>query len=241
MKKTLFAFMVMAASVMLVACNKSQKNDGKAVEGNKAKSEVLASKSEKASASSDDPSGIASIRKAWTGKTIEIGAGDTPRIEHFGLAFCQEYPQCETNRVLGEYLMSPKDFKNDLYDVQDVEKNGYISCQMRTEITPHTDICYWNRQNSHKLFAAFMHWATEGGEEENLVVFYDYDPATDAMTPETELTNMVERRVKGYDSYEVELPNEGKDLLIHCYSYNEKEDNAEVDDINLKWNGMTFD
>ena len=61
------------------------------------------------------------------------------------------------------------------------------------------------------------------------------------MTPETELTNMVERRVKGYDSYEVELPNEGKDLLIHCYSYNEKEDNAEVDDINLKWNGMTFD
>ena len=150
----------MAASVMLVACNKSQKNDGKAVEGNKAKSEVLASKSEKASASSDDPSGIASISKAWKSKTIEIGAGDTPRIEHFGLAFCQEYPQCETNRVLGEYLMSPKDFKNDLYDVQDIEKNGYISCQMRTEITPHTDICYWNRQNSHKLFAAFMHWDT---------------------------------------------------------------------------------
>ena len=232
---------MMMAAMLMVACGDKQKNNGKPVDSDKLRGKVTATtKTDAAPASSDDPFGIASIRKAWTGKTIEVDAGDVDRgIEQFAIAFCDAYPQCETNKAMLDYLMSGK--KDELYDVISKPRNGYARCIMKVETIHVTEMCYWNRQNDHKLFAAFMSAASESGEEDNLVVFYDYDPATDVLTPEPELTNMIERRVKGYDSFAVDLPDEGKDIIIHAYTVDKENDSAESDDTTLKWNGMTFE
>ena len=233
---------MMMAAMLMVACGDKQKNNGKPVDSDKLRGKATATtKAETAPASSDDPFGIASVRKAWTGNPIDVDAGDVNRgIEQFAIAFCEEYPQVKTNEAMLNYFMSECK-KNELYDIISKPRNGYARCIMRVETTQLTEVCYWNRQNDHKLFAAFMTAASESGEEDNLVVFYDYDPATDVLTPEPELTNMIERRVKGYDSYSVDLPDEGKDIVIHAYTVDKENDSAESDDTTLKWNGMSFE
>ena len=103
-----------------------------------------------------------------------------------------------------------------------------------------TDVCYWNRKDGHQLVAAYMEDSGEGGWFENLVVFYDYDYANDLMTPEPELTQMIEDRMKKFDAYSVQLPREGKDIEVAGYVIDEEQDNADGITLKLKWDGQTF-
>lgn len=240
MKKHLLAVMLLAASLMMTACgngNNNQKNNTTPNENNEQKKEEVIN------TNTEDSFGIASIRKAWTRENIDVDPGDiTPGIEQFALAFCKTYPQYDLNKVLMDYIISPNDYNKDEYEIVNDPRNGYIHCMWEVQTTPVTDVCYWNRNNDHKLIAAYMEDTHESGEwAERLVVFYDYDPLTVIMTPEPALTEKIEQRMNKYDDYSVILPQNGKDIVVVGYVFDEENDSADRVEFKLKWDGMTFE
>jgi len=231
----LFAIMFAAAGLMMSACNNTPKSNEKPVDNGK--TEQVEKKE-----NVQNPTGIVSIRKAWTNNPIDAEPGDiTPGIETFALAFCEKYSECETNKALADYLVDPEEVNKEMYEIVSDPKNGYVHSMMKVQTTPFTDACYWNRENEHQLFAAYMENTFETGESENLVVFYDYDPMTQIMTPEPALTNMIEERMKKYSSYQVVLPQEGKDITVVGYIDDVENNSSDMLELKLKWNGMTFD
>ena len=221
---------------MITACNNDQKSNTKPAENtNKEKEEVVTPKN-------DDPSGIGTIRKVWKVNAIDVDPGDqTPGIEQFALAFCKEYPQFPLNRVMRDYLIKGT-YDKSQYEIVNDPNHGYIHCMWEVQTTPVTDVCFWNRSNGNKLVAAYMEDTHESGEwYERLVAFYDFDPATNMMTPEPALTEMIMNRVKKYDCYAVTLPRVGKDINVVGYIIDKEEDSADSKEMLLKWNGMTFD
>lgn len=243
---------------MLLACNNNQKSDGKSVDkADTVKANIVKVDSVKVdTATYNDPTGIVSIRKTWTSKTISVNAGKkTPDIKQLALAFCKAYPQCETNKAMMHFLTSPNAAIKESYEIasngangnftyhiDSNPRNGYIRCIAMVETAPLTIACLWNRNNGHKLFAASMENTHENmAYDERLVVFYDYDSTTDVMTPDAALTNMIEKRVKGYDFYSVILPEQGKDIEVWAFTTDKDSDTSESKEMKLKWNGMNFD
>lgn len=245
MKNTILAIVFLAAGLMMAACGDNQKNNGKAVDNNTAESVATAALSEEVAPEPeeeiDELDAIKVIRNEWMDKPINVeGDKMTAGIEQFTLAFCKMYPDFVVNKMLRDYLIAPQDYKNELYGIDNQSDNGFVRCMMMVE-TPHeTDACYWNRKNGHKLFAAYMQAGYENGDSEDLVVFYDYDPATGVMTPEPELTDKLEKHGKDYDYYEVRLPQEGKDIILYVCTENKEMENFDCDEQQVKWDGMTF-
>ena len=234
MKKHLLAVMLLAAGLMMTACgNNNKQNNNKPVVDEKKK--VEEPKDEVRTGS------IGEIKKVWAKKSFAVDPGDhTPNIETYALAFCDTYPMFEVNRVLANYLVNEV-YDNDQYEIISDKKNGYIHCMWEVQYSNFTDVCYWNRKDGHQLIAAYMEDSGEGGWFENLVVFYDYDYANDLLTPEPELTQMIENRMKKYDAYSVVLPREGKDIQVIGYIFDEENDTADRNELKLKWDGQTFD
>ena len=241
MKKKLISMVLIAAGLMLTACDNKQKNDGKPVESDNTENVAAEDQTEEESAP-DDIEGIRSIAKEWAGKPIKVDAGKSAAgIEQFAKAFVKTFPLCETNKAMMDYLNAPNDYKNELYGIDCNPSKGFIRSMMLVETTHETNICYWNRKNGHKLVAAYMEAGYENGETGNLPVFYDYDPATDIMTPEPALTDMIEQRMKSHDAYSLVLPQDGKDIVVYGFTTDEENDSADSEELLLKWNGMTFD
>lgn len=241
MKRTFLAIMVVAAGLMMTACfNNSSNNNNPNDNGNK-KNEVTPVQPEGKVVA--DPSGIDAIRKTWAKGPFDLDKGDIdPDIETFAFAICKKFPTCKTNKAMMDYLMDPKGYNNEEYKIESSPRNGYIHCMRQVQTTPITDVCFWNRKNGNKLVAAYMEDTHESGEwAERLVVFYDYDPATDVMTPEPALTKMIENRIKSFDTYAVVLPKEGKDIKVIGYVIDEENDSADAVNLQLKWDGNTFD
>ena len=234
MKGKLFVIMALSAGMMLSACSGSKKNNGN-LDGENPDEALIDE--------SDDPTGIVSIRESWADNEIDVDAGDvTPDIEQFALAFCQEYPQCATNKAMMDYLLSSDDFDSDMFDVTVDHQNSYIRCMELVQTAPFTCVCFWGSDTGHKIVVASLESTHESGVwDEDLVVFYDYDPYSDTMTPEPSLTNMIEERVDGYDTYSVELPQEGCDITVYGYTVDEESDSVETDTFILEWNGTTFE
>lgn len=235
MKRSYLAIVLIAAGLMMSACNNgSNQNQNGNNNSNKTENKVKPA--------NNDPSGIKSIEKVWAAKAIDVDPGDiTPGIEQFALAFCKEYPQFSLNKVLGDYIIDGTYDKSE-YDIVKDPSHGYIHCMWKVQTAPLTDVCFWNRNNGHKLVAAYMEDTHESGEwSERLVAFYDFDPATNMMTPEPALTEMIANRVKKYGDYSVTLPRTGKDIEVSGYIVDEEEESADVKEMQMKWNGMTFD
>lgn len=191
-----------------------------------------------------DTNSIPSIREAWTGKSIKVSRGENaPGIKEFTRAFCITYPQFDPNTAVKNYLDNPKGSTHpDVVNLELDTKNGYINYMAcPTECCNYLSTCYWKRSNDHRLFAAFMQAEFENRQPHVLVVFYDYDPATDTMTPEPSITNMIEQRMAKYGSYAVQLPQEGKDITLIGYIIDEENDSATSEEQQLKWNGMNFE
>lgn len=250
-----------AANLMLLACNNTQKNNesenvesaGESVEMSQTQTEE--SDSEEEFECPENIFNINPIKKEWEGKTIKVERGNSAvGIKQMALAFCQTYPKCATNKAIMDYLLSPDANKESCditsvsdegslqYHIECSPRNGHIYTMKMVETGPVTDACFWNRKNGHKLFAAHMEAGHENGKcGEELVVFYDYDPATDVMTPEPAITNMIEERAKGKDSYSVALPKEGTDIEVSLYTIDRENNSADSESLTLKWNGTSFD
>lgn len=252
MKTKTFAIMLMAAGIMMSACNSKQKSDGKTVDSDSTNVAVAQPDDEEAA----PERGIATIKKEWKGKTLKVEAGEKLDINQLTLAFCAAFPQCETNKALYQYLSQPENASKESYQIEmkypgyDVPiayhinnnaRNGFIRCMGEVETDRFTYACYWNRPNGHKLFAAYMEECWESTDwDQCLIVFYDYDPANATMTPEPALTEMIEKRMKDYNCYYINLPEEGKDITITGVE-SEEEDAYASEDFKLKWNGTSFD
>ena len=230
MRKKIFTAAIMALALTMLACGKKEKTSK---EDNAYPSEEMA----------DAESVISSIREVWKTKTIDVGDNEgTPDIGQFAFAFCEEYPDYEPNAALQEYLAQPKDYneENTDFHINDDTSNGYLSSTLMTEYDFRTDCCYWKRKNGHQLVAFWLCEQHEGMDvPENLVLFYDYDPKTFKMTPEPQLTELVEKNTASFPTYEVRLPDEGKDIEIMTYT-DADEESYDVSSFKMIWNGQNF-
>lgn len=266
MKSKRLSVVLVAAGLMMVACNNSQKTDGNAVESD-SKMKVATTRVAQTDDQTDDEDDfvapertIASIQKEWEGKTLKVDTDNKlPAIKQFALAFCKAYPQCKTNEAMLKYLNDPKAVVKDEYSITinnpddnyDDEfliycnsRNGFIRSMEEIQTDRFTYLCYWNRKDNHKLVAAYMEECWESADwDQCLALFYDYDPATGIMTPEPALTEMIEKRMEGYNAYWVTLPEEGKDITVSGLYVNDDEDfdDDECEPFVLKWNGTTFE
>lgn len=241
-----------AATMMLVACgNKQKSNDQSAdsVSTEKADTTILADGEHcDEDADGEESGGITFIRNGWAegighgGGRIKVELHDIKDIiNRFAVAFCRTYPLINTNKEMRDYFLYPDQFDKDLYFVESSPHNGYVRCGMATEVSSETEVCYWNRKNGHKLVAIYMADNREDEtESDHLVVFYDYDPATDIMTAEPALTKMIEERVKDYNVYTIQLPEKGKDIVVIGHIIDTENDSEENKIMRLLWNGTTF-
>ena len=188
---------------------------------------------------------IANIRKGWRYRSIELIPRDypTPGIEQFTLTFCMESKQIEfpPNHALQHYLVGPENLDEDNFRVNCQPKSGYIRCDALTQFDLYTEACYWKRNNGHSLFGVFMVEEYEiPSKNDQMVFFYDYDPAKKTMTPEPTITDMIEQRMQDFDKYTAHMPEKGKDIRISAYNCYYEEDSVEETEFTLKWDGNSF-
>ena len=181
------------------------------------------------------------IRSVWkTNPLSGVAVDGKTDIERFANVFCNEYPKFDANRDLAKYLKDPDGFGGDTYYNVDIQKqNGYIHWNGCAVVGCDLTTCYWNCDNGHKLVAF---WMAEDEDEpyvyDRLLLFYDYDPATDKMNPAPALVEPIENLVGLGDQLSVSLPDEGKDINISIYH--------NLGDISFsnylyRWNGNGFD
>lgn len=240
----IFTFLVMISFFM--ACGKKQQEQTPA--NGKANAELAAKKSQKTPEAPEQAEpqeqtvspGIAGIKDAWRGQPITLETSNV-NIQSLALAFCNSYPGFEPNRMLRDHLAGQtKQTEQQGYSVNLEERNGYVCIETTTELPTGTTLCYWKRNNGHKLLAAWMEFQEEGKKAENLLTFYDYDPNTKVLQPEPKLTDELEGITKKFNEWSLRLPSEGKDIEIMSFSGSDSEENYKCIYYNWKWNGMTF-
>lgn len=226
-----------AFSFMLTACenkhaNQEQKTDNQA---------EMVVEEQPEEAYLDDPIGI--VRSVWELAPIPVvPAEGMADIERFALSFCNEYSNYVPNKVLYDYLKDQAKFKEDLekigfgFNVDNQKEEGYILCRAETQFSQDTDCRCWKRDNGHTLVAFWSEEAHEDGVDNCLLAFYDFDPATNTMTPELGLGKKVAEAMAQYDGYTVRLD----DQEIIGHKINLEEDNCENTVYSLRWNGNDF-
>lgn len=247
---------LVAFSLMLMSCggqsaNKSGRtgadDDAAAEETADAKKAVVEENADEgAPEGRTGDSEILNIRRVWGNQPIAVASdGKTVNIEVLASAFCKQYAKYKPNEVLRENLVGKPSYGEDdlgsLFNFENKSANGYLSCMAMIQYDWLTTCCYWKRSNGHKLVAFWLLETYEGDKKPAcLLAFYDYDPATDTMTPETGLTKKVEEKMSSFDAYTVHLPDEGKDINITGHQIDYEEDCAYNTDFLLRWNGNDF-
>ena len=247
-------WMVMMAIVcvaFLIGCGKSAKEGENVPDESKDNKEVVTesaeAQNESESADTDENvvSGLYDVTSNWKQTPITVSPkGAKVNIQDFAQAFCSQYDRFEPNEKILKYLAAPKTYDEDaeMFRVESDITNGYIRSMLLTEVVRETQMCYWNRKNGHSLVGVFMVKGFEsGGKSENVFMFYDYDPKTNIMTPDLNVYKVVEKVAldKAFDEYLLELPREGKDIVVDLYTDN-GEDGNDVTEKTLKWTGDTF-
>ena len=244
------AMMTIVCVAFLMGCGKSAKegenvpadsNDGKAPA---AESVEATGGSESASEDDTASEGLGLMTNTWKKTPITVSPkGAKANILDYAQAFCGKYNSYEPNKKILKYLADPKayDKEAEVYSIDSDVANGYISSNLMTEIDRFTTMCYWNRKNGHSLVGVFMINGSENTKPESAFMFYDYDPKTNIMTPDTDVCQVVEKVAlnKDFEDYALELPKEGKDIIVKLYSDNGA-DGYDITEMTLKWTGDTF-
>ena len=92
-------------------------------------------------------------------------------------------------------------------------KNGYAEVNDGGTDGAYMSLCYWKRNNGHRLFAVRIGKPTEPFID--FVCFYDYDPAKKILTPEPEILKgyrWCDR--KDYTQIFCKLPRTGKNIVV---------------------------
>ena len=190
-----------------------------------------------------DGGGIAEIRKRWRYEDFQLYRGDetNPGIEQFAYAFCLQFNEFPPVNAMHRYLTGPENSDKNYFKVDCQSKNGYIRCDAATQYDFYTESCYWKRNNGHVLLGVFMAEEYENpSKNDQLTLFYDYDPATYTLTPEPAISDMIEKRMNEFDKYRALLPAKGKDIKINAYMCDYEYDSADITEYTLKWDGQSF-
>ena len=212
------------------------------------------------------PGEINEIKNEWRTRVIKVFTDNkSPEIHQYVQSFIASYPYTP-NDLLNNYiidyknnnLLTPESFLKKgssegeyqtdhpsqaySYKIIDHPKSGYMSISANVQYDHRFEYCYWKRNNGHRLFAAYMNGEYENPSmNERLLAFYDYNPATQKMTPEPELTDMVEEKVKGFSSWVMILPDKGKDIEVYVYQENDDDSEDEIElEFDMEWNGQSF-
>ena len=248
--KTKSFIMAMAAFLFLLTACGEKKAEQTQNEENQTNAEVEGKVVADADAEEDEDEGfslsignIEAISKVWESKSIKgVAADGKVDIGRIALAFCKEYPKYEPNKAVVNYFENQKK-DDEHFQIECDTKNGYIKSMGMFQVTWDMTGCFWKRKNGHSLVAFWMEHGHENNPDlgEDLLVFYDYDPSTDTMTPEPALSKKVEKKMAKFNEYSVALPSEGKDITLFGYTVNYEEDCAESTEFTLRWNGTDFD
>lgn len=172
---------------------------------------------------------------------------EKPKARDFARAFCQRYSDFGACALLLKYLQSPNAFdaKAENAKVVDDRPNGYVRCDKMALFDMQDDetieACRWMRSNGHSLVGVFMHSANDAGVNHYAYAFYDYDPATNVMTPDEAALDAVataQRRFGGNDLV-LHLPQKGKDLTLEFLTL-EAGDVTDAVKTTLHWTGDKF-
>ena len=227
-----------AFSFMLTACGNQQANKKQNTE-NQTETVVEEQTKETPTFTADDVNQIGAIISVWEEMPIPVaaveGMSDIKRVAN---AFCSAFSNYEPNKVICDYINNP-DTESEYFMVENMEENGSIVCKAMSQFSKDMSCHIWDRKNGHKLVVFWLLETHEGDEETNLLAFYDFDPATNTMTPEPKLVNKIVESMNQYDSYGFDLPEDGQDAGLVGYKILE-EDDYETTYYILRWNGNDF-
>jgi hypothetical protein len=92
--------------------------------------------------------------------------------------------------------------------------NGYAEVNDGGTDGEYMSLCYWKRNNGHRLFAVCMGKPTDPFID--FACFYDYDPAKKTLTPEPEILKGYRwcDRKEEYTQIFCRLPRKGKNIVV---------------------------
>lgn len=183
------------------------------------------------------------IRDTWADNPIQVlDTFPKAKVRNFAKAFCAMYPKYRPNKAMTDYLRKPGTYtwEEKGYMTEDDPRNGYIMCDMGGQFSYHTAVCYWRRPQGHLLVGVHAMIGNEGERCDAVLLFYDYDPQTGVMTPDTVVYQTVmDIMGKHEGSMYIKLPQEGKDIQVSAVRWTPTDDFV-YDDFELKWNGNSF-
>ena len=186
---------------------------------------------------------IYEIRKVWADHPIRVENLDpNARIWSFAKAFCGMYQEYRPNEAMTDYLRKPGQYtlEEKHYITEDDPRHGFIKCDMGWQFDYMTEMCYWQRPNGHQLVGILMQVGHEGEQCDAVLLFYDFDPQTQLMSPDLAIYESVMAIVgKHTGNVFFSLPKEGKDIDVMTVYWSEIDDFV-YDGFLLKWTGNSF-
>lgn len=168
----------------------------------------------------DYPS-LEEIRDQWMSRNIKVPqGGNNPGIVQLVKAFQNTWNAYAISPVL-EKAKNP----NFTYEVDEEygggitvdRKNGYVSLDNGGSDSGYMEACVWRRDNGHRLFAIVLGQPVD--PEIEFVCFYDYDPKTSTLYPETG-PEQEYHPLNKENHFSYNLPQKGKDFIICEYDIN---------------------
>ena len=166
------------------------------------------------------------INRQWRQKTISVkNGGQTPDVVTLLRAFHQTLPAWVVGEVLKQADHPAKGTRqsgtasiwdgeeDDDYRILIDKKNGYVDLESETDINQMM-ACVWRKANGHRIFAVSLYEQHE--MQQNLLCWYDYDPATQMMKPERSPLDDF-KPVSPGATVTWDLPMKGTDFLIREY------------------------
>ena len=186
---------------------------------------------------------IYAIRKVWANQPIRVENIDpNARIRSFAKAFCGMYQEYRPNEAMTDYLKKPGNYslEEKHYLTEDDPRHGFIKCDMGWQFDYMTEMCYWRRPNGHQLVGVLMQVGHEGEKCDAVLLFYDFDPQTQLMSPDTAIYQSVMDIVgRHHGDLSFRLHHEDKDIWASAVYWTEIDDFV-YDNFWLRWTGNSF-
>lgn len=183
------------------------------------------------------------ISNVWADNPIQVvDTFPNAKVRNFAKAFCAMYPKYRPNMAMSDYLKKPGFYtwEEKGYMTDDDPRNGYIACDMGGQFSYKTVVCYWRRPQGHLLVGVHMMIGHEGEKCDAVLLFYDYDPESNLMTPDTAVYQTVKDIMGKHEgSMYIKLPQEGKNIRVSAVRWTETDDFV-FDEFELRWNGNSF-
>lgn len=156
------------------------------------------------------------VGKGWASRPIKVKkGGKTPGVVTLTCAFNEVWGVPVVKGILRQ-AANPKFTRayDKEYDSETIvdRKNGYMCEDSGGTDSDYMSSCVWRRDNGHRLFAICIGSPTD--PEIEVICFYDYDPATETMTPEQSPADTFQKK---HEFYSYALPHKGKDFIIREY------------------------